>query len=182
MSIFMISGKRVREITGYTHEKQSKDADAWYQLALSFYCAARVLSECCEKIPNDTRPFAFNAALSLELILKCLIAQKGEAIPNTHDLVDLQEKAGVNLSDSQTQTLELLTETNIWAGRYPAPLKETKWDDYHDRIFEKHIVRTRAGKTFRSMANRDTFPDWQNYERIWKTCVDQVSARRPSRP
>jgi HEPN domain-containing protein len=137
------------------------------------------LDEHKDQIPGDTRPFALNAALSIELILKSILARKNIGIPqgsDGHDLIVLSEKVGTTLTESQRLTLELLTETIVWSGRYPAPKKEQRWDDYHDRILESHIVRNKSGNKSSAMANRDTFPNWETYARIWNACVSEFEA------
>ena len=64
----MVDWKKYRESIGYTQAKMSKDANAWYNLAIDYNRAAELLQEYGDRIPGDTRPFAFNAALSLEQI------------------------------------------------------------------------------------------------------------------
>jgi HEPN domain-containing protein len=154
----------------------SKDTNAWYNLAIGYHRAAELLNEFCDRIPRDTRPFAFNAALSLEQILKAILARKKIDIPtrgNGHDLLSLSELASLRLSDNQKKTLDLLTATIIWSGRYPAPNSESKWDEYQDFTFESHIIRTTVGNVSSVMANRETFPDWNNYEKIWALCITE---------
>jgi HEPN domain-containing protein len=141
----MRASKRIRQIVGRTRQKQIADTARWYSLAKSFYEAAKVLDQYRDRIPSDTRPFAFNAALSLELIFKAILAKKKLTIPSGksgHDLRVLCKNAGVNVSTQQMITLELMTEELIWAARYPVPNTEERMDDYHDRIFEKHVVRS----------------------------------------
>ncbi|HKY85305.1 MAG TPA: HEPN domain-containing protein [Pseudorhodoplanes sp.] len=170
--------KRHRELVGYTHASQMADPKTWYRTASSFYAAAKVLNEHAEQIPGDTRPFALNAAISLELILKGLIASKCLPIPDGHDghnLCSLSARAGMQLSQNQLLTLELLSDTIVWSGRYPAPKTERQWDDHHGRIFEAHVVRSKVGNTHSVMANRDTFPNWENYVKIWNCCTDALS-------
>ncbi|MGC1695001.1 MAG: hypothetical protein WA743_06975 [Pseudolabrys sp.] len=173
----MVDMKRIRESLGHTHEKQIANVSAWYSLAKSFHAAASVLNNNQELIPSDSRPFAFNAAFSLELILKAILAQKGLPIPDGadgHNLRSLCVKAKVNISDKQMHTLELQTEEIIWAGRYPTPKTEKRFDDFHDKIIEKHIVRSATGNVTSVIANRETFPTWENYLNIWNLCVAEL--------
>jgi hypothetical protein len=166
----MVDWKKFRESTGYTQAKMSKNAAAWHRLAVGYNLAAGILNELRDRIPSDTRQFAFNAGLSLELILKAILARKQIDIPTRaagHDLVGLSELASVPITDNQRQTLDLLTATVIWSGRYPTPNSEAKWDEYQDVTFEAHVVRTANS----AMANRNTFPDWNNYSKIWNICV-----------
>lgn len=172
----MVDWKKYRESIGYTQAKVSKDAKAWHSLALGNHAAAELLNEFADRIPSDTRQFAFNAALSVELILKAILARKRIDIPSRsggHDLLALSDTALVALSDNQRRTLDLLTATIIWSGRYPAPNTETKWDEYQDVTFEAHVVRTTVGNVSSVMANRETFPDWNNYSKIWDICTTE---------
>ena len=180
-SIAMIDWKRIRESIGYTQAKQSKDASKWHYLAVGYHAAAKILEEHQDKIPADTRPFAFNAALSIELILKSVLARKSVGISggaNGHDLNLLAERAEIALNENQKLTLELFTETIVWSGRYPAPKNELKWDDYQDRILESHIVRRTVGNVSSVVANRETFPNWENYSKIWAICIAEFQAAR----
>ena len=170
----MSTSKRIREIVGLTRQRQITNVSGWYSLAKSFHAAAKVLNEFQDQIPSDSRPFAFNAALSLELIFKAVLARKQLPIPSGrkgHDLQVLCAISGVSLSEQQMTTLELMTEEIIWAARYPAPNTEEKMDYYHDRIFEKHVVRSRTANVTSVRANPETFPNWENYAKIWSICA-----------
>jgi len=172
----MVDWKKYRESIGYTQAKMSTDMNAWYNLAIGYNRAAELLHEFCDRIPRDTRPFALNAALSLEQILKAIIARKKIEIPTRgdgHNLLLLAEMASIRISDNQKKTLDLLTATIIWSGRYPAPNSKSKWDEYQDFTFESHVIRTTVGNVSSVMANRDTFPDWNNYAKIWEICVTE---------
>ena len=169
--------KRIREVMGHTREKQIVNVKAWYSLARSFHCAAEILDEFKDRIPSDSRPFAFNSAMSLELVFKSVLAKKGISIPigqSGHDLRLLCMKAHINLSTDQMTTLELMTEEIIWAGRYPVPNTEQRWNDYHDLIVEKHIIRSQLGNVTSARANSATFPNWGNYTKIWDAAVVEL--------
>jgi HEPN domain-containing protein len=163
--------KANRKLTGYTHQEQLDNADLWYKHALSFNEASSVLYEHHESISGGFRMFVFDAALSLELILKAILVAKGKAIPQIHTLRELCTKSEVDIDEDQKCTLDLLTESIVWAGRYPAPKLEEQWDNYHDNIFEKHIVRQQSGNTHSTLANPKRFPSLENYTKIWKICL-----------
>jgi hypothetical protein len=98
----MIDRKRAREFAGLTHDTLKSDSKAWFRLASSFNSAAKLLDEFSERIPSDSRPFIFNAAFSLELIFKSILAKKRIEIPQSadgHDLKLLCKKAGVVISE-----------------------------------------------------------------------------------
>lgn len=168
-----------RERINFTHEKQSTNSAAWYALAQSFNRAAYVLEKYRDEIPMDTRPFAFNAALSLELVFKAVIASKSIPIPTNsdgHNLIALCEAAAIPCSADQLSTLELMTEELIWAGRYPTPNRSSKWDAFHDVVFEKHVVRSQLGNVTSVRVNPDTFPSWENYTKIWDLASLELKA------
>jgi HEPN domain-containing protein len=71
--------KDIRKIIGYTQQEQRDSPDLWYKNSLSFNEASSVLYENHESISSGFRIFVFNAALSIELILKAILAAKGEA-------------------------------------------------------------------------------------------------------
>lgn len=164
----MTDRKKTRDIIGYTHQKQQDNADLWYKQSVSFHEASIVLYEHQERISGALRIFHFNAALSLELIFKAILAAKGETIPTIHFLGELCKKAEVELDEHQKFTLDLLTESLLWLGRYPAPKSEAQWDNYHDNILKKHKVTFQSGNTHITMANRKRFPSMGNYTRIWE--------------
>ena len=163
--------KDIRKIIGYTQQEQRDSPDLWYKNSLSFNEASSVLYENHESISSGFRIFVFNAALSIELILKAILAAKGEAIPQIHTLRQLCAKAEVDLDEDQKCTLDLLTESILWVGRYPSPKSEGQWDNFHDNIFEKHIVRQQSGNTHSTLANPKRFPSLENYTKIWRMCL-----------
>lgn len=172
----MTDWKKHRERVGYTFSKMSKDVGAWHRSALGYRAAAETLNECHEQIPGDTRPFAFNAALSLELVLKTILVQRDVDFPNSkggHDLIALAKKASISFTNNQQRTLEMLTVTICWSGRYPVPNTEREWNEYHDVTSKPHIIRTTVGNVSSTFANRDTFPNWENYLKIWKVCSSE---------
>ena len=172
----MIDKKKTREIVGYTFQNQQENPELWYQNAVSFHEASVVIHENHQNISQTLRIFLFNAALSLELILKAILAAKGETIPSNHMLRDLCSEAKVALDKDQKCTLDLLTECFLWVSRYPAPTSDKKWDHYHDVIFEKHKIRTRSGNTYTTRADPNRFPSIENYKKIWKKCLDKYSS------
>jgi hypothetical protein len=173
--------KKVRGIVGLTHERLKLDPDAWFRLAESFHRAAELLDEFADRIPSDRRPFVFNAALSLELVFKAILARRGCSIPdgaNGHDLTVLCSKAKLQFTDYQRTTLELMTEQLVWAGKYPTPKKAETFDRYHDEIFEKHKVRASSGNTYSVLRNRETFPDLENYLKIWNVALSAFETNK----
>jgi hypothetical protein len=171
--------KRIRKSFGYTHQKQKENATGWYSLAKSFHLSAQVLDENKDRIPSDSRPFALNSAISLELIFKAILTKKNLPFPKSeggHDLCAMCAASRVKISGHQIITLELMTEELLWAARYPVPKTERRWDNFQDVVVERHIVRSQAGKVSSTRANSKTFPNWENYMKIWNCAVAELEA------
>ena len=166
----VIDRKKIREIIGYTHQEQLGNADIWYKKSISFHEAYIVLEEHKEHI-NDVKIILYNAALSLELIFKAILAVKKEVITPTHKLSDLCINAGIQLDEDQKYTLDILTACIVWLARYPSPNKKEDWDSYHDNVFESCLVRSQSGNTQSALVNNKRFPTMENYMRIWEICL-----------
>lgn len=164
------SGKRIREIVGYTHQAMAAKHDHWFTSALSLHDAAVALHQKQDEITGGFRVFVFNAALSLELIFKAILAAEKQPILKTHRLRDLSAAAKVTLDADQKITLDLLTEILIWQGRYPVPLASEDWDSFHDGVWEKILVRSRSANRFLTRAHPKRFPSLDNYINIWDAC------------
>ncbi len=137
----------------------------------SFHDAAIVLHDAQERISLGFRVFAYNAALSLELVIKAILAAENKTIPAKHELRNLAKLADIPLDTDQLDTLDLLTEIIIWLGRYPAPKTEEKWDNFQDGILERHKVRSRSGNVGIVAIDTRRFPTKENYIRIWEACT-----------
>ncbi len=155
--------KKVREITGYTHDQVNADPEEWMGNARLFKNAADLIATQNEYSPP--LPFYFNAGLSIELGLKAVAVAKLKDFPKTHKLIDLVRFSDLEITLDQEVTLELLSELIIWAGRYPVPKKVDEWNRYNDDILGKHKVR--AQNTGKVLMNQDVFPTLENYHRIW---------------
>jgi len=167
----MLDRKKRREIIEYTYQKQINNPDLWYKNSLSFHKASIVLYEHQEYLNDALKIIQYNAALSLELIFKAILAAKKEPIPSIHSLRELCARAEVELDEHQKFTLDILTEIILWLSRYPAPKSEAQWDNYHDNIYEKHLVRLQSGNTGTTLAHKKRFPSMENYTRIWENCL-----------
>lgn len=167
----MILPKKIREIIGYTFKKSIANAKSWHTIAISYHEASKLLHLHDDDVEANISLVAhFNGALSLELMLKAILTAKGRAPKLTHNLNDLAKDAEIKFSENQKMTLELLSEVLRWRGRYPVPTNEGQWDDYHDKIYEKHKIRTRRGNIGVTRSNPETFPNLENYMKIWEIC------------
>lgn len=159
--------KRIREKTGYTFFEVGSDPDNWISRARCFKEAAELIAG---DVYSPSIPYYYNAGLSIELILKAIAIAKGKLFETNHRLNDLCQLVGLKITRDQECTLELLSELIIWSGRYPVPKNEGQWNNYHDLVHEKHIVRERDGNVWRVIANKNRFPDLKNYSALWDIC------------
>ncbi|BCO32601.1 hypothetical protein TspCOW1_27040 [Thiohalobacter sp. COW1] len=166
-----LSRKKVRELVGLTFSDSGENPSNWFEIAVEFHAAAKLLSN--PELGSFRLTYFFNAGLAIELALKATILAKGLSFETNHKLIDLGDQAQVGLTEDQLCTLELLSEIIIWGGRYPVPKNERQWDHYHDSILEKHVVRERIGNTGRTRAYPKRFPSLENYLAIWEACEEE---------
>lgn len=160
-----LSKKDVREIIGFTFAEIGSDSDNWMSRALEFKKAALLISESEDYSPPF--PYYYNSGISLELALKALALAESKEFKKNHCLNELVSLVELNITKDQEYTLELLSELIVWSGRYPVPKKETHWNNYHDVVKEKHIVRERQGNIGITLANRNRFPTVENFLALW---------------
>ena len=161
-----ITRQRVREIIGFTFDETGNDAPNWANLARAFQLAAVKLAEDHDSSPPI--PYYFNAALSLELLLKAICVARGQQPAHTHDLSKLRKQLELPISNDHECTLELLSESLIWSARYPTPNHVGEWDQYFDSVLEKHVIRQRNGNVGSTMIHRGRFPTLENYLALWE--------------
>ena len=168
------SRKNIREITGFTFAKNGSDSENWISRARAFKDAAELIAKSDEHSPPI--PYYYNSGLAVELVLKAIAIARLMEFETTHRLNDLCKLIGLKLTKDQECTLELLSELVVWSGRYPVPKKEGQWDNYHDVVQEKHIVREREGNVGKTLANRDRFPTLQNFLILWEAFEAEYSS------
>jgi HEPN domain-containing protein len=175
----VVDRKKIREAINWTFQTTQADPFAWYKEALSFHEAAVILYN---HKGHFTRTFAFNAGLSLELALKSILVAKGAKPRITHKISELAAQAEVDIDAAQKDTLDIFAVIVEWQGRYPAPTSEAKWDDFHDKIQEKIIIRRRDKNVFKTLVVADRFPSFQNYLRLWNLCNAEFRKAAQSAP
>ncbi len=163
----MVNRRKIREAIGWTHQTALADPSAWRKAASDFHEAAVVLYK---HEGHFTLVFAFNAGLSLELALKAILAARGTKVPATHKIRELAAIARINIEKEQVDTLDIFTSIVEWRGRYPAPTKESKWNDFHDIDMERVTIRKQDGNVHKTMADPKRFPTLENYIKLWETC------------
>jgi len=165
--------KKYRELIGLTFSRSLSNPEYWYHQAMVFNSTAELLQKELQGV--TIIPYLYNSGISIELVIKAIIVAQKKEPPRTHNLKKLCDFAGITFSKKEGLTLELLTESIIWLGRYPAPNNEKDWDRYYDDILEKHIIRTTDGLSGKTMVNNDTFPTKENYELLWNKFMDEFA-------
>lgn len=61
--------------------------------------------------------------LALEVVMKAVLASRGEPVPEKHDLNELAELVGMKRNVNQKLILSFYQASVVWAGRYPIPKK-----------------------------------------------------------
>jgi HEPN domain-containing protein len=169
--------QKIREIVGYTHQKEWANATSWYGTAVAFREAAAILHDHKDSIKDGFRVFAFNAGLSLEQIIKAVLAANRQKIPRKHNLRKLAENTTIAFTKDQQHTLDHFTDIIVWRGRYPTPKTAEQWDHYHDQVVEKTQTRSKSGAGW---PDPKSFPNIENYLKIWGTCLNEyLRAQQP---
>ena len=110
--------------------------------------------------------FFMLCGLSLELLYKALIVEKGQKPPAIHNLRELASRAQLAIPDEDIQLIDLLTDHISWAGKYPIPKGgETEWDRHVEQM---HAALTSPVPAMSiAMFRRNARLDWDDYTRIW---------------
>jgi hypothetical protein len=66
------------------------------------------------------------SGLSLEVLMKGILAERGETPEPTHHLADLAKLLPVELDDGEPELLRYYSDTVIWAAKYPVPIRPTE--------------------------------------------------------
>ena len=121
-------------------------------------------------------PYYYNSGIALELALKSIAIANSKVYEPNHRLNDLCSLVEIKITKNQECTLELLSEFIIWSGRYPVPKKEGQWNNYHDVVHEKHVVRESKRNVHRTLANGDRFPTVENFLALWRLCETEYKS------
>lgn len=106
--------------------------------------------------------------LSLEVILKAILAQRNQNIPEIHDLNDLAARVGIKRSPQEKNLLKYYTSAVVWAGRYPTPKNCSDqsllnfYDDARKALFK-------PGKKLGNLQflTHNDATDWENFHVLW---------------
>lgn len=105
--------------------------------------------------------------MALELLLKAAIVQGGGEPKATHKLAELWHEVGLEADAQQTGLLEILSESISWAGRYPVPWQETRFDRFGDLVDEHLMDHVPLGESGLEVMRANQSLDWPSFTRLW---------------
>ncbi|WP_437889795.1 HEPN domain-containing protein [Phytobacter sp. V91] len=111
--------------------------------------------------------------LSLELILKAVIVQKGLTSPNTHNLNQLASEAGAKAEGGRKELLKFYTSAILWTGRYPVPVNcdDKKLLDYWELV--KNVLSDPVESTgILDMRRNNDADSWVNFNAMFKEYME----------
>jgi hypothetical protein len=106
--------------------------------------------------------------MAIELLYKAIIIAKGNKCKDfkTHNLIRLADLADVSVDDKLKLILQLLTESIIWAGRYPIPNDQNSMME-RDRLFGELTKVDLNSVGFHRMSLANDALSWEAFNRIW---------------
>jgi hypothetical protein len=165
-------------------ERQKKLSIYWYNKASDLHGAAGALWSSMLRPDGDAvaeglgfpQGFKFGIAchpvyhmlcgMALELLLKAILVARGEEPKAIHNLVALTESAGIPLTNTQAGLLRILSESIIWAGRYPVPKQEQHYHQFvqlhYDHLYDPVPTDSKI-KLRRPNGNLD----WTSFSELW---------------
>ncbi len=105
--------------------------------------------------------------LALELIYKAINVAKGnKPDTNSHNLNTLALTSGLSIDKEQRGLLDILSESIIWAGRYPVPKKRENLK-HLSKLQTKHLFdKVPFGKLH--ILKPNTALKWESFDRLWR--------------
>lgn len=117
--------------------------------------------------------------MSFELLLKAVMVKQGKTAKHTHDLLTLSADAGFTPSSEQRNTLQFLSASVIWEGRYPVPTSEDKYV-LHLQLANQALFNEVPGRNLRIFRPNNAL-DWQSIATLWNAINQRyhTAAMRP---
>lgn len=144
--------------------KDRSHRNHWYNRARELHAAAEALWR-AETVSRSV--YYMLCGLALEVIMKGIIASRGEAPPTKHDLNVLADHTKVKRNKEERLLLHFLTESVLWAGRYPIPkdADDKKLEDY-SALARSVMEKPAAAGTM--LIERSGATDWENFDELWR--------------
>lgn len=108
--------------------------------------------------------------MSLELLYKAIILERGQEPEKTHDLCRLASAASVVVDVEEIPTLRILSSYISWVGRYPVPTGKdprTSFEE-HVKLEWDHLWEVN-GNSMTPIKHRNEKLTWPNVEKLWRT-------------
>ena len=109
--------------------------------------------------------FRMLCGMSVELLIKAIIVQRGDEPKQTHNLNRLAEQATLCVAREHAQLLSVLTESVVWHGRYPVPKTRPAFD--RARELERDALTRRVPLGSFSVLHPNHALNWENFLGIW---------------
>jgi hypothetical protein len=121
---------------------------------------------------NLSQVYRMLCGMSLELAYKASLVAMGEKIKPTHDLAWLAEQVLSSVSRRDRGLLELLAQSVVWEGRYPAP-KEALSLEYFVYLWYENLYRgEKWGRNGEILKRIEPDPlSWENYNTLWQSAM-----------
>lgn len=104
--------------------------------------------------------------LSLELLYKAIIIEKGNKFKKVHELKYLAEEAGLKIDSYTEGILEILTESISWQGKYPIPKEKDKEKLVKFSILLNVHVFNKSSPGSQTKNSKNSI-DWNSFNNIW---------------
>ncbi|HET6805992.1 MAG TPA: hypothetical protein VFH59_11190 [Frateuria sp.] len=119
-----------------------------------------------------TRPvYHLLCGMALEVILKAVLAQRGQPIRAIHRLNNLADEVGLDRSDAERQLLRYYSEVLYWAGKYPTPKDPTdgKLTDYFALAVDTLTIRKplTPGALLAQVISSGV-DHWESFHALWQ--------------
>jgi len=163
-------------------ERQKKKAISWYWNASDLRGSAGAIWASMHETEFASIPkrlglgadFSFSIAcpavylmlwgMAIKLILKAIIVKKGGEPKHQHNLLDHWKEAGLESTETQHGLLSILTEAITWAGRYPVPKEEAKFDQFTELTWKHLFTPLGEESDFREPNGALS---WESFNQLW---------------
>src|SRR4051794_10711215 len=164
--------ERERGAAGPPFEPRLEDPGLWYERAVRFREAAAVLHEACARREELLPVMLYNAAVSLDLLLAAILAERGEP-QDHHDLGRMAERVGVRLAEERRAALGLFSDVLVRFGRYRAPGGGEARDASGEEVGTVRVLE-------RPGADGRRPPSFADYLDLWELLAKEYRRRSPS--
>ncbi|CAJ2784190.1 MULTISPECIES: HEPN domain-containing protein [Burkholderia] len=108
--------------------------------------------------------------LALEVIMKAVLVQRGQAFPKTHSLTRLAQSLGLTKTEDELALLRFFEQSILWAGRYPTPLNcsDDKLKSYWSLAGDVLTSPVKLSENSRvKMRTHNGATKWEKFSPMW---------------